>query len=202
MKPFRKTVRLPVVFRPLDLERRTKAQGTVMCPTRNEPVTVGACGHCEMFVRVEFDADSKAQICCAPRPVHLHLTHAIEQPSVVQDLVRVPMLSVSHDTPIAAMQPYLDLQRPWQFIPVLDDAARPVGLISNEKLRRELGASADPERTFATVMSTQFARIFPWQSIDDAATAQAGDEFRGVVVVAADGTFVGLLTEYDLSNAA
>jgi CBS domain-containing protein len=77
-----------------------------------------------------------------------------------------------------------------------------VGIVSNEGLRRAPSERGASTRTFEAVMRTHFARAYPWQNVSDAAVARGDAAYRGVVVVSADGTFLGLVTEYDLPNAA
>lgn len=199
MQPFRKTFHLPVVFRPLDIEEFTKPQGVVLCPVRNEPVTLGTCGHCDDFARVEFDARSKPHVCCTPcfphRPRGLSSARGF-----VKEVLRVPLLSASEGTPVSVFIPYVDLQRPWDAIPVLDRQARPIGVVSNETLRKVV--EIDHDRAIESVMSVDFARVFPWQSVAEAAAARPETAFRGVVVIAGDGTFLGMVCETDLPEAA
>ena len=121
---------LPVIFQALDLEGKTKPVPTLVCPVRGDVMTVGNCGRCRDFRRVEFTEDSRPVLCCST-------DHIADQPiERVQDLLRVPVVCTAPDTVLALVAPYLATGTNTDAIPVLDSAARPVGFVSIREMQR------------------------------------------------------------------
>src|SRR5438132_1415185 len=120
-----RTRRLPVVFRALDVEQKTKLVPVLLCPAHGALMTVGNCGRCERFRRIEFTEQGAPVVACAADPARPAWPAAIRDDAHVQSLVRVPSLCVARDTPIAEILPFLGPHSSSDAIPILDDDARP-----------------------------------------------------------------------------
>jgi CBS-domain-containing membrane protein len=119
----------------------------------------------------------------------------------VQEKVQLPHVCASVDTPLASLLPYADTLQPWEAIAVLDAQARPVGIMMGAELQRLRANRSDPTLRLQRIMSTSFATVFPCMSLVDAARLRANNCFRGVIVVAEDETFLGVVSEPDLERA-
>src|ERR1700761_8640226 len=116
MPPPVKIRRLPIVFRALDIEGLTKPIAAVVCPARHDVITVGSCGVCGEFRRIDFTDEGQPMVCCTPTPARTRPEDATK----VKDVLRVPALCAAPATTIKAVFPYLTLEQPETVIPVLD----------------------------------------------------------------------------------
>lgn len=192
-----KTHRLPIVFRALDLEGTTKPVPTAVCPVRGDLMTVGNCGLCQDFRSIVFDEHGRPIVCCIG-----HDESAPRAPLEVRDVLRVPVVCGAPDTTIADVLPYLDLRRPWDVFPVLDRAAKPMGVITCGELQARIATGLDVRTALTSVMNPHFARVTPRTKLSDAANARPSEGFRGAVVVTDSGDFLGLVDEGDLASDA
>lgn len=195
MSAFSRVRHLPVVFRSLDVEGKTKPVPTLVCPVRADVMTVGSCGRCSDFRRIEFTEDSSPVLCCV-----IHSDHALDgtaRNERVQDVLRVPVVCTAADTTLAVVLPYLALGTALDAIPVLDSEARPIGLVTIREARRLVEAGIPLETRLSEVMSTQFVCVLPETSLSYASQLMVDTEAQRLVVVAADGAFLGLVTQHD-----
>lgn len=188
--------RLPIVFRALDLDGVTKPVPTAVCPVRGDLMTVGICGLCQDFRRIVFDEHARPIVCCIA-PDDSPRRHADLE---VQHVLRVPVVCGAPDTTIADVLPYLDLRRPWDVIPVLDQAAKPLGVATGSELHALIASGLDGRTVLTAVMNSRIARVTPHTKLTDATSARLPGGFRGVVIVSDAGDFLGLVDEGDLDS--
>jgi CBS domain-containing protein len=196
MSAFSSVRHLPVVFRSLDVEGKTKPVPTLVCPVRADVMTVGSCGRCSDFRRIEFTGDSLPVLCCTIHPDHAHAARYER----VQEVLRVPVVCTAADTTLAVVLPYLALGTALDAIPVLDSEARPIGLVTIREARRLAEAGIPLETLLSEVMSTQFVCVLPETSLSYASQLMVQTEAQRLVVVAADGAFLGLVTQHDMTS--
>lgn len=177
--------RLPIVFRALDVEEHTKPVPSLLCPQSGAMMTVGSCGRCAQFRRIELRRDGSPVLACMPEAVH-------PPSSSIQSLLRVPNLCVAQDTPIGEILPFLGRRSGVDPIPVLDHAARPVGLVDRTVLRDWIAHGRALSTPVASLMRTLVTRVLPETRITDATAHATFGACRDYVVVDADGTFLGL----------
>ena len=189
--------RLPIVFRPLDLEGKTKPVPSVACPVRADVMTVGNCGRCIDFRQIDFDEDGRPVLCCTRdgRGKHGDGPHAAR----VQDVLRVPVICTAPDTALAVILPYLRAGTALDAIPVLDLHARPIGFLTLAEARRLVAAGIALDTTMEEVMGRQIVCALPETRLSDAADLLTETDSKQLFGVAADGTFLGLVTMHDLS---
>ena len=192
-----KKQRLPIMVRALDIEGVTMGVPTVLCPSRRDVMTVGTCRQCRGFRRLERDERGKAVLTCVPLE-HVERAHLDVHACEVKDVLRVPMACAAPDTTLGSIQPYLELHQPEDVIPVLDWSARPIGLITIAGLQRLIRGGAELSCRLSSVMSVHFAVAAPSMSLADAARLPNDSEFRGVIVVDVDDTFLGLVPASEL----
>jgi len=185
---------LPVVFRALDLESKTKPVPCLVCPVRADLMTVGNCGRCTDFRRIEFDEDSRPMLHCVGGG-----GMAAAARDRVQDIVRVPVVCTAPDTTLAVILPYLQLGTGLDAIPVLDLEARPIGFMTVAEARRLVQAGIALDTTVEDVMSRQLVCLLPETSLSDAAEVLDATESGQLFAVAADGSFLGVVTMRDIS---
>jgi hypothetical protein len=201
MLPVRKTHHLPIVFQPLDLHGVTKPVPTVVCPTRGEVLTVGTCGACGEFRRIDFTHDGHPVVSCATRAVDE--PPAPDDPDLceAQSVLRVPHVCAGPDTTISDVLSYVARRRTQDVIPVLDMSARPVGLVTCDEIVQLFKCGADPRTPLSAFMNLVFARVKPHTRLREAAALRPAGPFRGVVVVGNDQTFLGLVAASELPEA-
>jgi hypothetical protein len=202
MLPVRKTHHLPIVFQPLDLHGVTKAVPTVVCPTRGEVLTVGTCGGCGEFRRIEFTYDGQPVVSCVTRATYEPPAPDDPDISEAQNVLRVPHVCAAPDTTISDVLPYVARRHAQEVIPVLDMCARPVGLAACEKIVHLFKHGADPQARLSSFMDVVFARVYPHTRLREAAAQRPEGAYRGVVVVGYDETFLGLVAASELPQAS
>jgi len=197
MRRHRTTRHLPVVFRALDVEGKTKPVATLICPVRADVMTVGNCGRCQEFRRIEFTLSGHPVLCCAG--VEEHEVEAVE---LVQSALRVPAVCTAADTTLATALQYSTLVRSEDAIPVLDWDASPLGSIRVSDLTRLELAGVPRAATLSEVMSRQVLGVLPETTLADARELLAVTESTQLFVVGADGSFLGQVTASDLDEHA
>lgn len=198
MLPLRKTHHLSIVFRPLDLHGVTKPVPTVVCHARGEVMTVGNCGACGAFRRIDFTHDGLPVVCCVTRGPYEPPAPDDPDFTEAQSVLRVPPVCAAADTTIRDVLPYMEEPGMHDIIPVLDLTARPAGLVPCTEIARLIEAGASLDTYLSTFMNPVFARVTPRTSLREAAARRPESIFRGVVVVGHDGTFLGLVAAEDL----
>jgi CBS-domain-containing membrane protein len=200
MSHIEKKRRLSIQFRALDLEGKTKPVPCVVCPEHADLMTLGSCGRCGAFRRIDFTQEGRPVMTCAAPPSEGIAGSA--RTKTMQDLLRVPLLCVAEDTKVAVWVPFMGLSDEDDVIPVLDSRARPVGLATFRELQKRL---PELDATTATIASLASAAT-PLLSIDatlaEARATLADTKSSYVFVVAADRTFLGILTAIDLAGTA
>lgn len=189
---------LPIVFRPLDVEGKTKPVPLVWCPDRVASMTVGICGRCQQFSRVEFTELSRPVLACGGRSRALRSRKP--HPRQVVELARVPLLCVADDTPLGALLPQLDRLADDEWVPVLDRDARPIGLAPARDLRKLAARRVPLSTPVSLVTYSPPLCVFPDTTLDDARQMVAAHGVAVLVVVAPDGTFLGMLGARDLMD--
>ena len=190
---FRGTMRrLPVVFHPLDLECKTKPVPALVCPVRGDVMTAGGCGRCRDFRSIEFDEHSRPVLVCSAH-------RGERRPSeCVQDLLRVPLVCTAADTKLALIVPHLRLGALHDAIPVLDLQARPIGVVSLRELERLVDAGIPLDTMMCEVMSRLFVCVPPDAELEYASELLSQTQAAQLFAVAADGTFLGLLSHAEI----
>ena len=196
MRSFRMMRHLPIVFRALDLESRTKPVPSVACPVRAELMTVGNCGRCTEFRRIEFADDGTPVLCCTSRCARQ------QREARVQNSVHVPVVCAAADTELAVILPYVGRATALDSIPVLDRDARPIGFLTVDDARRLIASGLSLDTTLAEVMSRQVVCVLPETSVDDALQLLADTDSRQLFAVAPDGTFLGIVAQRELAANA
>lgn len=181
------TRRLPIVFRSLDLEEKTKPVPCVVCPVRADIMTVGNCGRCPDFKRIEFSDDAQPMLRCATQ---LRLAGATD-PQRVQAVLRVPVFCAAADTTLASVLPYLILGTAQDAIPTLDSEARPMGFVTISELRILVQAGVPLDTALVDVMSQRMTCVLPETSLEDAERRVAREDSQRLMAVNPDGTFLG-----------
>ena len=192
MKPRSRT--LPIVFRSLDVESKSKPVPTLVCPVRSDLMTAGNCGRCASFRRIDFTDDGQPVLCCATDPKHGELK------AHVHDLLRVPVVCAVGDTTLAVVLPYLSLGTPLDVIPVLDADARPIGSLTIRDARRLVAAGIPLDTTLAEVISRQIVCVLPETTLADAGELLAETEAAQLFAVGPDGVFLGVLSRRDVAG--
>ena len=192
-----KVARLPIATRALDIEDLTRPVQVVMCPARNNIITVGNCRQCRAFRQIE-QGNKGAWLSCSG--VRGPVTRSTSSASV-QEHVHLPHLCASIASSLATLLANADTLQPWEAIPILDFQTRPVGVALAADLQQLSGSGCDPALRVEQWMSTSFVTVFACMSLADAAQLRANSRFRGVVVVADDDTFLGVVSEPDLDRA-
>ena len=170
---------------------------TVLCPVRYNPITVGNCRQCRDFRRIEHSDAGTAVVCCGSRESARQRSRTVS----VHEKVQLPHVCASIDTPLATLLSHADTLQPWEAIVVLDFQVRPVGIIMGAELHRLRANRSDPTQLVQRIMSTSYATVFPCMSLVDAAQLRGHNCFRGVIVVAEDETFLGVVSESDIERA-
>jgi CBS domain-containing protein len=195
MTHYRPTRHLPVVFHPLDVEGKTKAVAALICPERADLMTVGACGRCQEFRRIEFTHDGHPVLCCAS--VEDHEVDPVER---VQSAVRVPAMCTAPDTTLGTALQYSALATQGDAIPVLDWDASPMGFVTARDLKQLERAGIPLTATLSEVMSCQVVCVLPETPVADACELLAVTGSAQLFVVGADGSFLGTVTPHDLAE--
>jgi CBS-domain-containing membrane protein len=198
MKRPAKSCELPVVFRSLDVEGKTQPLPAVICPNRRDLMTVGNCGECEGFRRIEFTADSQPVLRCAPEVI---ARDERSGPRRVQEAVRVPAICAAIGTPVAAVLPYLDESHRHEVIVVLDRGAHPLGLVPVEALRSLVANSGPLDTRLGACITMQGVRVTPNATLREAARLMDAAGCEQLVVTMSNGTFLGLVSRADLSDS-
>lgn len=185
------TRRLPIVFTPLDVESKTKPVATVVCPVRGELMTVGNCGACPRFVRIEFTAESKPVLACTSGPART---------TCLQQTLRLPTVCAAEDTTLRSLQHHLGPELQQDTIPVLDRQARPVGLARVADLAHELEDPSQLDVPLSQLANRRLVRATPETSAGDALRLALATGQRELVVVGSGGMFLGLVRARDLAN--
>ncbi|HKU43250.1 MAG TPA: CBS domain-containing protein [Polyangiales bacterium] len=188
---YTRTRRLPIVFTPLDVESKTKPLPAVICPVRGSLLTVGTCGQCPGFARIEFNVYSKPVLACA--------ASAPPEPTLHR-FVALPTVCAAEDTRLATLQQHLESEPEQSCVPVLDRRARPVGLVPIAALRREIANASQLDVPASKLADPQFLRASPHMTLGDAQRLLTATEGREIVVVNHDESFSGLVQARDLAN--
>jgi len=195
MSRYRPTRHLPVVFHALDIEGKTKAVPALICPVRADLMTVGSCGRCQEFRRIEFTNDGHPVLCCSA--AEDHEADAVER---VQSALQVPAVCTAPDTTLATALQYSTLATQEDAIPVLDWDSSPIGFVTVRELKQLQSAGIPPAATLSEVMSRQVVCVLPETTLADACELLAVTESAQLFVVGADGSFLGLITPHDLAR--
>jgi CBS domain-containing protein len=195
MTHYRPTRHLPVVFHAMDIERKTKPVPALICPVRSDLMTVGSCGRCQEFRRIEFTSDGQPVLCCTALDEHER-----DPVARVQAALRVPVMCTAPDTTLAVVLEHSALALEHDVIPVLDWDSSPVGFVTLGELNQLLRAGIPASATLAEVMTRQVVCILPETTVADARELLAETESAQLFVVGADGTFLGLATQRDLAR--
>lgn len=183
--------RLPIAIRALDLEEKTKRVASVLCPKRGAMITVGNCGRCEWFRRVDFTERGTPELACVAAPEDDAEPRACDA-AKLHELVQVPNLCVAQDTPILEVLPFVGSTSGSDPIPVLDKAGRPLGVVDRTLLRERIACGVALSTPLASLMKTLLARVLPDTPLADVRALQSIGR-RDCVVVSEDGTFLGLV---------
>lgn len=189
--------RLPIAMRALDIQELTRPVQTVLCPVRHAIITVGNCRQCRDFRRIEQSPVQGPFVVCSARDTPTHAASAL----AVRELVQLPSICASAHDSLAVLLPHAQSLRPWEAVVILDQQAKPVGIVTSSELRRFRAAQVDLSQRLQRLMSTSFATVFPCMSVVDAARLRAEHSFRGLVVVSEDDAFVGVVWEPALERA-
>jgi CBS domain-containing protein len=194
---YRPTRHLPVVFHALDLEGKTKPVPALICPVRGDLMTVGSCGRCQEFRRIEFTSDGQPVVCCTA--MERHDRDPVDR---VQDTLRVPIMCTAPDSTLELVLQYSTLAQQEDPIPVLDWDSSPLGFVTLRELNQLVHAGIPPAATLSEVMSRQIVCVLPETTLDDARELLVETGSSQLFVVGADGTFLGLITPFDLAAHA
>lgn len=189
---------LPIVFRALDLEDKTRPIAEVVCPLRADVMTVGNCGRCRHFRRIDFTPAGEPILCCAPGVGRRVTDSERGIPKCVHDLVRVPVVCVAPDTELAVVLPYLGWTTHLEAIPVLGWDGRPLGFFSVHEARRLYAAGVPLDTEIWELMSRALVCVLPETSLFEAKRLVEEAGALQLFAVSADGTFVGVVHGSDL----
>jgi CBS domain-containing protein len=197
VKRYQPTRHLPVVFHSLDVEGKTKAVPALICPVRADLMTVGSCGRCEEFRRIEFTQDGHPVLCCAADQ-HGEVDAEVR----VQSALRVPAMCTAPDTTLETALQYAMLAEQEDAITVLDWDSNPIGFVTLRELKQLEHSGIPPTATLSEVMSQQIVCVLPETTLADACELLAVTAAAQLFVVGADGSFLGLVTPRDLAEQA
>jgi len=194
---------LPLAFRPLDVEGRTKPIPLVMCPTRSTAMTAGGCGQCRHFKRIEIGPDGRPQLRCLDGGA----THGprAERPRgqrarTVLELLRVPSVCASLETTIAGLLCVLEAPQGSELIPVLDQRAIPRGYVTGALLQERIAEGAPIDSPLAHVMVPFLTRVPPDLSVDEARKLVDASLSGHLVALGCDGSLLGVVGAAELAS--
>jgi CBS domain-containing protein len=198
-------------------EGETELRHTVNCPAAQRMVDLDTCEACPHLERIQREETGPQALSCSPR-------RQSPPPSVGRmfDPLLSPLLAKARVGELMTRDVYcvgeelgaeelakLFASRKVSGMPVVDENARLVGVVSRADLLRPSNEEEDeedtpllhPERTHAT--TTELMNIFPVVvhedlSIPHAAAMMAAAHVHRVLVVSKDNTVVGILTTMDV----
>jgi CBS domain-containing protein len=194
MRHYRPTRHLPVVFHALDIEGKTKAVPALICPVRGDLMTVGSCGRCREFRRIEFTTSGHPVLCCSEDECEA------DDAERVQSVLQVPAVCTASDTTLATALQYSTLAMQEDAIPVLDWDSSPIGFVTVRELQQLQSAGVPPAATLSEVMNRQVVCVLPETTLADACELLAVTEAERLFVVGVDGSFLGLVTAHGLAK--
>ncbi len=179
--------RLPIVFRALDLEAKTRPAPSVVCPVRAAVMTVGSCGRCAAFKRIEFDEAGCPVLCCDSGAAGCHARKR------VQALLRVPVACCAPDTTLAAILPYVGMLAPRDAFPVLNWDSTLLGFLTVHDAQRLVESGISLDTKLCELMSRQPICVLPETELEDAVQLLLDTGAAQLFAVAPDGAFLGVL---------
>ena len=195
MTRYQPTRHLPVVFQALDIEEKTRPTPLLICPVRGDVMTVGGCGRCQEFRRIEFTLSGEPVLCCSA--MDRCATDDVER---VQTMIRVPALCTAPDTTLEIVLQHAELAPQEDPIPVLDWDSSPLGFVTLRELIQLQRAGIPPAVTLSEVMSHQVVCVLPETTVADACELLSETQSPQLFVVGADGGFLGLFTTKDIAR--
>jgi hypothetical protein len=193
-----RTRALPIAFRPLDVEGRSKPVPLVECPRRRAEVLVAVCSQCQHAHKVAFGPDRIPVLLCDSGHSDIGAT-AYAASLCVGDVMRSPNLCIAGSSTIGVLLPHVaPLTR--GIVVVLDLAARPIGVLSVARLHEAIRAGLDLEATADSLLGE------PWEALSaDAALSEACARFAAgardpLLVLGPSGALLGLLCASDLES--
>lgn len=189
---------------PLRARRTVQVDGTetieasVFCARRGRSLPADECASCEHWAGLSVTSDVAAsRMLCAD---------ATERP--LGD-PRDPILATLMTRDVLCVRPEVPLGRLVQLmvtegisgLPVVDAAGRPVGVVSQTDVLRNLGERAEVEVVTAETLLTPVAFTLPEDApVSRAAALMAYEGIHRIPVVDADGAVVGILSALDIAR--
>jgi CBS domain-containing protein len=180
------------------------AEPTVHCARHERAALVSECASCG-YGGPQQDGPDGALICCRhPDAANITLPGVLAKRRVPSDAERTPLssimtasvISVSPDLPVESLALLL-LQQRISGVPVVNDAGRPVGVVSRSDLLRLELAPAEGAVVADIMMPVAFT-LTESANVSHAAALMAYEDIHRVPVVAADGTVVGIISSLDV----
>jgi CBS domain-containing protein len=180
------------------------AEPTVHCARHERAALVSACLSCA-YGGPQQDGPDGALVCCRyPDAANITLPGVRARRRAPSDAERTPLSSimsagvvaVASDLPVESLALLL-LQQRIGGVPVVNDAGRPIGVVSrSDLLRLEL----DPTEgaVVADIMMPVAFTLTESASISHAAALMAYEDIHRVPVVSSDGTVVGIVSSLDI----
>jgi CBS domain-containing protein len=197
VRKIEQTQSLPLAFRSLDVEGKTKPIPLVLCPARAVLSAAGHCGQCPCFKRIEFSGDGQPVLCCVAAAVTPARPRA--RPSIVRELLRLPSTCGALETPIVRVLRRPELASRADMVPVLDRRASPRGFVTLAMLERVLSQGASLDSPLERVMLPFLTPVLPDAQLQDAARLIEGSVSGSLVALAFDGSLLGVLSARDLT---
>lgn len=188
---------LPISFRPLDVEGRSRTLPLLYCPKRRAALTANTCARCEHFRRVAFDSDRAPVLECIDTRT---AQGAAELPSSVQDVLRLPPMCAALDTTISRLLVSLGAGYDHQLVPVLDTSGKPRGYVTRALLEEKLQGGVSMDNVLGEVMTPFLTRVEPRTSLDDAARLIGCSCSGHLVVTDEQGSLLGVVSAEDLAR--
>lgn len=196
-------------------EGDTEVHWTVQCPTSQHTEDLRACEVCPQFQCLQHDEAGAQSLSCTPR----ELAPPVSSPSEAFHALLPPLLEHSRVDALMCRDVHCvgeelsaeELARLFAThkvsgVPVVDEDARPVGVVSRTDLLRAPDEEEEvpvlhPERAGATVaelMNPTPVVVREDMSVPQAAAMMAASHVHRVLVVSAEGAVVGILTSADV----
>jgi CBS domain-containing protein len=195
---------LPLAFRSLDVEGRSKPIPLVMCPTRSAAMSAGGCEQCRHFKSIDMAPDGRPQLCCLDEgqaaPPRTGMP-GMGRARTVLELLRVPAVCASLETTIAGLLCVLNAPHGSELIPVLDDRAIPRGYVTGALLQERIADGAAIDSPLAHVMVPFLTRVPPSLSVEEARKLAERSHSGHLVALGSDGSLLGVVSAAELAWA-
>ena len=180
---------------------------SALCPVRGMDVPLDDCVHCDRGRGLRVHPDTHAvSVCCrvdeasasgrdetvSPRPPAERTT--------VSEIMTTHVVCVTEELAVVALE-HLFLEKGISGAPVVDEAGRPLGMVSKTDLLRDRHARTPSEASARTVGDVMMPMAFCLPANESIAKAAALMAFEGVhrvPVVGVEGQVVGLVSPLDV----